>query len=211
MSIMTADLRAACPLSKDQDFLGMQRSLGEVEADNLDFGTHNYTPRRADEGDFCQESLFLDRDLKSGQFVLYRRRNPRLAVDPLAGGSREEIARGLLGLKFEFYDGFDWYTTWGDPDGKGKRKTSARVQPNLTGMPEAVRITLLFDSNPRASSPGDSAPDAASNHSALVFQTVARLELADAASQGSARGSSTPGGDSNGGSPNQATPNGGPN
>src|SRR5579859_7715500 len=44
MAIMTADLRAACPLSKDYDFLGMHRMLGDVQADNLDFATHNYTP-----------------------------------------------------------------------------------------------------------------------------------------------------------------------
>src|SRR5258707_251491 len=54
MARLTADLRSACPLSKDIAFLGMQRTLGDVQADNLDFATHNYTPHRAGEGDFCQ-------------------------------------------------------------------------------------------------------------------------------------------------------------
>src|SRR5689334_656047 len=44
MELIAADLRAACPLSKDYDFLGMHRTLGEIQADNLDFATHNYTP-----------------------------------------------------------------------------------------------------------------------------------------------------------------------
>src|SRR3974390_2326906 len=35
MALMTADLRAACPLSKDDDFIGMPRQLGDIEADNL--------------------------------------------------------------------------------------------------------------------------------------------------------------------------------
>ena len=131
------------------------------------------------------------------------------AVEPHAGGvSREEIARGLLGLKFEFYDGLDWYTSWGDTDGKGKRKTSERVQPNLTGLPDAVRITLLFDSNPRASAPNGTEP--AANRSALVFQTVARLELASASRESSSGGQSAAG-NSTGGAPNPGSPNGAPN
>ena len=30
MAIMTADLRAACPLSKDQDFIGVTRTVGDI-------------------------------------------------------------------------------------------------------------------------------------------------------------------------------------
>ena len=105
MSLVAADLRCACPLSKDSAFLGMHRMMGTVEADNLDFATHNYTPRRPREGDYCQVSLYPDKDPESGQYVLYRRRNPAIALDPLAGGTREEIARGLLGLRFDYYDG----------------------------------------------------------------------------------------------------------
>src|SRR5207245_5358150 len=68
LSLMAADLRSACTLSKDLDLLGMHRTLGEVQADNLDFGTHNYTPRRTLEGDFCQVSFFLDNDTRDSQF-----------------------------------------------------------------------------------------------------------------------------------------------
>ena len=46
MALMTADLRSACVLSKESQFVGMHRMSAEVEADNLDFATHNYTPRR---------------------------------------------------------------------------------------------------------------------------------------------------------------------
>ena len=49
MNLMAADLRAACPLDKQFDLLGMSRKLGEMEADNLDFATHNYTPRHPNE------------------------------------------------------------------------------------------------------------------------------------------------------------------
>ncbi len=150
MAILSADLRAACPLSKTDDFLGMTRSVGDMEADNVDFGTHNYTPRRAHEGDFCQESIYLDKNPGTGQFSLWRRRNPTIGLDALTGGTKEEIAQGVVGLKVEYFDGTDWFDTWGDVD--PKKQNSAKQQSNLTGMPEAVRITLLMDSNPKKKS-----------------------------------------------------------
>jgi hypothetical protein len=197
MALMTADLRCACQLTPDYPFLGMHRMLGTVEADNIDFATHNYTPRRPREGDYCQESFFLDKDPESGQFALYRRRNPRMALDPLSGGKREEIARGLLGLRFDYYDGVDWYETWGDVDRRNKAQTSRRVRYNLEGMPEAVRITLWFDPNPKKkpAAPGttEAVPSAEepATEPPLVFQTVARLNLAPALAGTSGGGSST--------------------
>jgi len=183
MALMGADLRAACPLAKDMEFIGMDRMLGEVEADNLDFATHNYKPRRAGEGDFCEVSYFVNEDPDSGKFALWRRRDPTPDEEPLSGGSREEIVRGLRGLKFEYYDGFEWFDEWGDPDGRGKKKSSLKERPNLAGMPEAVRITLWIEPTSRPSKPESSRRE--TPEPSLVFQTVVRLNLAGV-SQGSA-------------------------
>ncbi len=176
LAIMSADLRCACPLAKEIEFLGMQRKLGEAQADNLDFGTHNFTPKRPGEGDFCQVSYFLQTSAQPGLFSLWRRRNPRLGLDPLAGGRREELADGVRGLKFEYYDGFDWYDEWGDPEGRGKAQTSLRERWNLSGLPEAVRITLMIDPSgtPARASGSEEKP----TESPLTFQTVVRLNLA---------------------------------
>lgn len=187
MALMTADLRCACPLTKNLEFLGMHRTLGDIEADNIDFATHNYTPKRAREGDFCEVSYFVDTERQSGKLSLWRRRDPSPDDEPLAGGSREEIARGIRGLKLEYYDGFDWYDDWGDPTGKMKKADSFRDHPNLFGMPEAVRITLWLDPSPskRSASTNDTPEEP------LVFQTVARLNLSAAArSQASSAASS---------------------
>ena len=176
MALLTADLRAACPLAKEYAFLGMQRTVGEMEADNMDFATHNYTPHRAREGDYCQESFYLDKNPRTGRFSLWRRRNPLFAPDPLSGGSKEEIAQGLLGARFEYSNGTDWFSNWGEIKGAAKAENSNRDQPNLTGMPQAVRITLLFDSNPKAQPAAPS--EERQPEPPLVFQTVARLNLA---------------------------------
>lgn len=192
LALMTADLRAACPLSKEADFIGISRAMGEVEADNLDFATLNHSPTRPAEGDFCQTSYYLDQDLKASEWVLWRRRNPRIGLDPYSGGSREEIARGVRQLKLEYYDGFDWFDTWGDAEGNGKRDASQSLQSNLSGMPEAVRITLAFSAGERTKVRAGGTDEAEAGSEAeppLVYQTVVRLNAAGSSS--STSGAST--------------------
>jgi prepilin-type N-terminal cleavage/methylation domain-containing protein len=182
MAIMTADLRAACPLPQDSPFVGMRRLMGEMDADNLDFATHNHTPRRPLEGDYCQESLYVDMNAETGRFSLWRRRNPMIAPDPFSGGSKEEIATGIVGVRFEYFDGYDWYDTWGETKPE-KRETSQKTRSNLAGMPEAVRITLMLDSNPAAKR--ESGADVRAVEPPFVFQTVTRLNLAASSTGGS--------------------------
>lgn len=187
MALLSADLRCACPLSKEFDFLGMDRTVGKMEADNLDFATHNYYSRRLGEGDFCEISYFLDKNEKSGKFSLWRRRDPSPDSEPLSGGDREEIAEGLVGLKFEYYDGFDWYDEWGDPEGRHREQNSSLIADNLSGMPEAVRITLSFASD--SESPKKDSEEKDTVEPPLIFQTVVRLNLAGSSWVGSSGGS----------------------
>ncbi len=204
---LTADLRTACPLSADYNFLGMQRTIGEAQADNLDFATHNHTPRGPREADFCEVSYFAERDRRTGLLTLWRRRNPVIAGDPLTGGAREEVVRGLRGIAYEYFDGLDWYNSWGELN-PVKAQTSARPAPNLTGLPDAVRITLAFAPDPfaRAARPDAVAPPATGD-APLVFQTVVRLELAAAARLAPAAGG---GGATNAAPADPGTQNGGP-
>ncbi len=189
LALMSADLRCACPLSKTA-FVGMDRMLGDVEADNIDFATHNYKPRRANESDFCEVSYFVAPGTRIGQLSLWRRRDPSSPDDnPFAGGSREEILRGIEGLRFEYYDGYEWYDEWGDPDNKAKAENSFKYQPNLYGMPEAVRITLWI--SPATRPHKLSAETVENPEPPMVFQTVARINLAPI-SQRSTAGESNP-------------------
>ena len=187
MAMLAADLREACPLSPDFNFLGMQRVLGDAPADNLDFATHHHTAKGAREADFCEVSYFVESDPKTHYLSLWRRRNPVIAYDPLTGGTREELVRGLQGVAYEYYDGLDWYATWGEIN-PAKAQNSQRPAPNLTGMPEAVRITLSFDGNPGKRKPA--VGEQTTGNAPLIFQTVVRLELAAAARLAPAGGAS---------------------
>ena len=189
LALITADLRCACPLSQDSDFSGTHRMSGDIEADSIDFATHNFTPQHAGEADFCEVSLFLDKDPQSGQFSLWRRRNPHISDDPLSGGRREELAKGVMALKFEYSDGLDWYDSWGDTDRRAKEQFSLRSHPNLSGLPEAVRITLALSPSRRRAPTEEQGSH--TNEPPLVFQTVARLNLASSGQTAPSSGSST--------------------
>src|SRR5690606_16171963 len=89
-----------------------------------------------------------DPDSSTGACRLWRRRNPMFGMDPFSGGRREEIARGVRKLRLEYHDGLDWHDTWGDPDGGARRESSWRERPNLSGMPEAVRVTIWLEKSP---------------------------------------------------------------
>jgi prepilin-type N-terminal cleavage/methylation domain-containing protein len=200
LAMMSQQLRCACILPGDSALLGMQRALGAAEADNLDFATHYYTPRRGDEGDFCEVSYYVQPDPQTGRLGLWRRQNPRLAPDPLVGGEKQEIIPDILGLQLEYTDGVDWYATWGQVEGAAKAANSQIDHPNWDGLPLAVRITLLLDPNPN--SPVNAGTGERQTEPPLVFQTVAYLNLAEAASDNNNNGSS------NSGSPAQNSDNG---
>lgn len=165
LNLIATDIRAAVPMQGQVEFVGIRRTISQADADNLDFATRNYNPRALREGDACEISYFLTRDPRAESFILTRRRDATPDPEPTDGGTREEIARGIKSLRFEYYDGFDWFDDWGDPDGKYKGMTSP--PSNSYGIPEAVRVTLQFE--PEAKN-GTNAP--------MTFQTIARLDLA---------------------------------
>lgn len=178
LDLICADLRNACVLSKEYEFLGMKRTIGGLEADNLDFATRHYSPKRNGEADWCETSYFLTREKNSRGLVLWRRRDPTRDDAPLDGGRKEELVHGVLGLRFEYYDGFEWFEQWGDVDGKQKTRSSASMKSNLSGLPEAVRVTLsLTPSSTPTPKPelNKAEGEATTPEPPMVFQTVVRL------------------------------------
>lgn len=201
LNLMAADLRGACRLSEKFEFLGMNRETGGAEADNLDFGTHHYTPRAPGEGDFCETSYFLRNNPKSGSLTLFRRRDASPDSEPLAGGVEEALAEGIKSLRLEYYDGFEWFDEWGDPQGKRKGEPDLRGRSNLSGLPEAVRITLAVRvgaaSLTRSRDLNSSPKETQEEDPPFIVQTVARIP-----SVNSAPGSGRSGGNQPASAPN---------
>ena len=173
LALISADLRMAVPMYGDFEFVGMRRTVAAADADNLDFATRNYTPRSSREPDYCEVSYYLEKDPESDSFILIRRRDPSPDPEAMAGGSREEIARGVKGFRIQYYDGIEWWTEWGDPEKKTKGMTYPPL--NSYGLPEAVTITLEFDPDgPKQKLEGEEEE----TKSFLTFETTARLMLA---------------------------------
>src|SRR3954471_23537673 len=200
LNMMAADLRAAIPMPGNVNFLGMRRTVESIDADNLDFSTRNYDPKRAREPDYCEVSYFLTPEKESDSYLLIRRRDPTPDPEPLEGGVQQEIARGVRGLRIEYYDGFDWFDDWGDPEGKAK---GMMIPPsNSSGLPEAVRVTIVFDPERKpkrrdaVGREGTIAKEQREEKAPMTFQTVARVELAGLYNR---RASSQASGNNNGG------------
>ena len=172
LALISSDLRMAVPMYGDFQFVGMRRTVEGATVDNIDFATRNYTPRTSREADYCEVSYFLEKDPEADSFILIRRRDATPDPDAMAGGSKEEIARGVKGFRVQYYDGIEWWTEWGDPEQKTKGMTSPPL--NSYGLPEAVTITLQFNPDgPKRKMEGD-----AESKTFLTFETTARLSLA---------------------------------
>ncbi len=148
MRLIERDLRDAVPLSEDFEFVGMDRELGDIPADNLDFATRNFDPQAPGERDLCEVSYFVDKARDGKGYALYRRTDPTVDDFPLEGGFREQVINGVKGFSLEYYDGFSWYDFWGRQRQRVVEETErSLLAGNLTGMPDAVRVTLILDVN----------------------------------------------------------------
>ncbi|MCA8962932.1 MAG: hypothetical protein KDC38_20555, partial [Planctomycetes bacterium] len=206
LDLIARDLRHASPTSSTLRFVGLDREKNEIQADNLDFVTHYWTPTGPDQADLCEVSFFVDADPEEpDRLHLYRRRDPSIDDEPFAGGTRELIARDIAGFRLEYYDGFDWLDKWDTEDEEEEElppeqeepeidpETGEPVQepdlyePGQSGLPEAVRVTIAFKDR-RARIRDDREPLATSTESeeakgdedpsgVIVLQKVVRLEL----------------------------------
>ena len=185
MEMIATDLRSADRLSEQHEILGLDRTLEGIEADNIDFVTRHHTPNFPMEADYCEVSYFVVQHPETGRFVLLRRRDALPDDKPLEGGQRQVLIDDLLGLKFEYYDGWDWYDDWGDaetPEQTTESEESSLIaSAGRVGFPEAVRVSLMIPEKSETKPAPTANPVAETQQTppgALVFQTIVRLNLA---------------------------------
>jgi hypothetical protein len=158
LALISSDLRAAAPLAPDNEWVGLNRETGGRRFDQLHLGTLNHTPRQPGHGNFCQVGYFIEPDPETGVPTLWRRRHPGLSLKPFEGGTREALVGGVRRFELAYYDGFEWFDTWGDPRERARAATSNRTAYNVTGMPRAVRIRLWLHPGRPSSPPAIQTP-----------------------------------------------------
>lgn len=208
---MVRDLRSASPLSVESEFVGLSRMIESIEADNIDFATRYHKPAAPGETGFRETSYFLGVSETTGTLSLWRRTDSYRDPEPLSGGLNEEIVRNVQGLKLEYYDGIEWFDEWGSAEPQPLDATSLLLSSNLSGMPEAVRITLKLAVNPKnnsrsssslasstfsLNSTGESSIDPADVGDSMTFQTIVRLIKTSVESEDSSGSGSTGAGNS---------------
>lgn len=208
---MVRDLRSAAPLSVEYEFIGLSRMIESVEADNVDFATRYHKPAAPGETGFRETSYYLGLSDITGTLSLWRRIDNYRDPEPLSGGLKEEIVRHVQGLKLEYYDGIEWFDDWGSSEPQPLDATSLLLNSNLSGMPEAVRITLKLAVNPKkvsrsnstlrssnstANTTGEASIDPADEGDSMTFQTIVRLIKASVETEDASGSSSTGAGNS---------------
>lgn len=210
---MARDLRSASPLSVESEFVGLSRMIESIEADNIDFATRYHKPAAPGETGFRETSYFLGFNETTGTLSLWRRTDSYRDPEPLSGGLIEEIVRNVQGLKLEYYDGIEWFDDWGSAEPQPLDATSLLLNSNLSGMPDAVRITLKLAVNPKKNSrsrsrsslasstsplnsTGESSVDPAEEEDSMTFQTIVRLINTSVDSEDASGSSSTGAGSS---------------
>lgn len=187
MNLIATDLRAAHRISDQHTILGLDRTLEGIEADNIDFVTRHHQPKLPVEADFCETSYFVIKNPETARFVLLRRQDPLPDDEPIAGGQREVLVEDVLGLKFEYYDGWDWYNDWGDaktPEETTEAETASLLSAaGRRGFPDAIRISLLLPESAKRELPNPdtefSSESPLTPPGALLFQTIVRLNLTE--------------------------------
>ncbi|MCD8533720.1 MAG: prepilin-type N-terminal cleavage/methylation domain-containing protein [Verrucomicrobia bacterium] len=179
MQMIVDDLRQCVPMVGESEFSGMSRMLGSIEADNLDFATANSRPIQAGESLFHEVSYFVNPGAVEGMYTLFRRRDRHPDAEPLSGGAMEPLVGGLRFLKFEYYDGLDWYDDWGATESIQVEEDSLLAPSNMSGLPWAVRVTISIGKEP---SPEEMAAmvssggfDASDYERPAILQTIVKL------------------------------------
>lgn len=104
--------------------------LGDLDRDEI--MVFNTRLRLMQDIDFNGEGMQYETQYRiaehEGAPMLWQRRDPVPDQYPLAGGIATPMVEGLLALRIEAYDGYQWFRTWDSDD---------------HGLPLAIRITLM--------------------------------------------------------------------
>ena len=139
LAMMTKDLRHACAWNQDFTFVGMDRKLGNIEADNVDFATHNWRPGPRARATSAKSATSSTRTGRRGKSASGDGVTPR----PTTNRSPEETRRSSSQESFHCASSTTTAcggTTVGDAsilDGSRRRnRPDLRYRPNLRNREE---------------------------------------------------------------------------
>ena len=111
--------------------LGEDKDEDDLPFDSLHFTSlsHVRWVRDSRESELCEIGYYLETDREMEKSFLFRREDWNVDETLEEGGLTLELAEGIDGLNFRYYDGEEWVDDW-DSKAKG-------------GLPKAIEIVLL--------------------------------------------------------------------
>jgi len=111
--------------------------LGEdKEEDGLPYDSLNFTSlshvrwvRDSRESELCEIGYYLEREQEMEKSFLFRREDWNVDGTLEEGGITLELAEGVDGLNFRYYDGEEWVDDWNSKE--------------RNGLPKAIEVVLL--------------------------------------------------------------------
>jgi len=112
--------------------LGEDRDEDDLPFDALHFTSlsHIRWVKDSRESELCEIGYYLEKDNETGESFLFRREDWNVDGTLEEGGRPLELAEGVDGLNFRYYDGKEWADEW---------------DSRITGtLPKAVEIVLVM-------------------------------------------------------------------
>lgn len=113
--------------------LGEDRDEDDLPFDSLHFTSlsHIRWVKDSRESELCEIGYYLETDREREKTFLFRREDWNVDGALEEGGITLELAEGIDGLNFRYYDGEEWVDDW---DSKGRN-----------GLPKAIEVVLLVE------------------------------------------------------------------
>ena len=118
--------------NRNTGLLGEDRDENDLPFDSLHFTSlsHIRWVKDSKESELCEIGYYLETDNETGESFLFRREDWNLDGTLEEGGRPLELAEGVDGLNFRYYDGEEWADEW---------------DSRITGtLPKAVEIVLVM-------------------------------------------------------------------
>ncbi len=112
--------------------LGEDEDEGDLPFDSLHFTSlsHLRWIKDSKESELCEIGYYLEKDDETGESFLFRREDWNVDGNLEEGGRPLELAEGVDGINFRYYDGDEWVDDW-DSRIKGK-------------LPQAIEVVLVM-------------------------------------------------------------------
>jgi general secretion pathway protein J len=118
--------------NRNTGLVGEDKDEDDLPADSLHFTSlsHIRWVKDSKESELCEIGYYVEKDEETRESFLFRREDWNVDGTLDEGGNPLELAEGVDGLNFRYYDGEEWLDAW-----------DSRIKG---GLPKAIEVVLVM-------------------------------------------------------------------